>query len=286
LGEILSIFYHDIFDYPLTQKELSRWSLNPRSIIKGKVNANRVSRVKLNVKGKYIYISDREETVVKRLMRSESSKAKMVIANNASAVLSKIPTIKFVGVTGALAMENASDESDIDLMVISSKGTLWMTRLLSFVLLKVKGFDLRRSAVTDEKDKLCLNIWLDESDLRWRVGKRNIFTAHEIAQVVPLVDRDATHRKFISKNAWVKNFWPNAMSNAAIKQQSNQEYAFVRKIARLLEPLARTIQKLYMRGKVTREVVMPTRALFHPIDWSSTIEARMESIVNNLSAAD
>ncbi len=92
-GELLSIYYHDIFDYPLTQDELIKWGLN-LSIANGKkLSKEKIIRTGINIKGGHFYLSGRKEIVVKRLMRGQSSKRKMAIAKGAARVLSSIPTI-------------------------------------------------------------------------------------------------------------------------------------------------------------------------------------------------
>lgn len=286
-GELLSIYYHDIFDYPLTQDELNKWSMNLLSITGKNINKEKIARTAISIKGNYIYLSGREENVVKRLMGGVASKRKMAIARKAAAVLSSVPTIRFVGVTGALAMENANEESDIDLLIISSKGTLWATRIVAYIVLKIKGFDLRRSGDSDEKDKLCLNIWLDERELAWDRKDRNAFTAHEIAQVVPLINKGSIYKRFINKNIWIRKFWPSAIGHVGKSKNTNSNANSVfSSLMRVFEPIARVAQYLYMKKKITREVVTPTRALFHPVEWSSVVEARMESIIENLYTGD
>jgi predicted nucleotidyltransferase len=219
-------------------------------------------------------------------MREESSKRKMAIAKSAARVLSSIPSIKFVGVTGALAMKNASEESDIDLMIVSSGGTLWVTRIAVYLILKLKGFDLRKSGDINEKDKLCLNIWLDEDDLLWSRKERNIFVAHEISQVIPLVSKNGMYEKFVNKNKWTRKFWPNATRKVSTSNSTKyNKRKLTIGVMRILEPFARATQYLYMKNKITREVVTPTRALFHPVEWSGIIESRMESIIENLSTS-
>ena len=54
-------------------------------------------------------------------------------------------------------------------------------------------------------------MWLDESDMVWQRKDRNIYTAHEIAQIVPLINKDKTYEKFLSHNRWILDFWPNAV---------------------------------------------------------------------------
>ena len=58
-------------------------------------------------------------------------------------------------------------------------------------------------------DKICLNLWLDETALSLPRNQRNLYTAHEVVQVKPILDRDYTYLKFIIANLWLKNYLPN-----------------------------------------------------------------------------
>ena len=113
-----------------------------------------------------------------------------------------IPWVKLVALTGARAMNNASANDDIDLMIITSKNRLWLTRLLLSILL----FPWLRRAKKISR-RLCLNLWLDESALA--IKTRNLYTAHEICQLKPLYNCEATYQKFISANLWVKTYLAN-----------------------------------------------------------------------------
>jgi predicted nucleotidyltransferase len=267
-----SLVYHDIFDYPLTLAELVRWLPGK------KVKACNLGNLLFKHKSGHFYLDGREGIVLRRLMRQRSSKKKIKIAKKAARVLAFIPTIKGVGITGALAMKNADETADIDLIIITTQGTLWISRFLSMVLLVLFGFSIRRFGQRDEKDKLCLNIWLDETDLLWE--KRNIYTAHEIAQIIPLVNKNCIFEKFFKENKWIKNFWPNAVRlrdtrNVARDTKSDSAW-YLGIFILIFEPLARKLQFWYMRKKITREVVTKTRALFHPIDWSKYIMNKIE----------
>ena len=262
--ELISIIYHDIFDYPLTVFELIKWNAG------NKVKLSKTQEVKVVGKRGYLFIKDKEGIILKRFMRRRISTRKMAMAKRAAKILSFIPTIKMVAVTGALAMENANEEADIDLMIITSKGTLWTTRLFTLLLLGVLRIPRRKYGDRNQKDKLCLNIWLDENNLAWR--KRNIFTAHEIAQIKPLVNKKEAYEKFISKNKWIADYWPNA-----VKIQSYSRQTDIRpSLLTIFEPLTRKFQLWYMRDKVTREVVTPTRALFHPVDWGDVVASKLK----------
>lgn len=265
-SEKLSVYYHNLFDFPLTFADLIKWK--PSKYLAFKQGGDPVI-----YQSGYYFLDGRRGLVYKRSLRGRISAKKMEIAHKTSQVLSLMPGIKMVAVTGSLAMGNAGDESDIDLFIITGKSRLWTTRILSYLVLKIFGFGLRMSGGGDQKDKLCLNMWMDEADLAWRKGDRNIYTAHEIAQVLPLVNKDNTYEKFLFKNKWILEFWPNAVKIANCESKISRS----RSGKGLLERVSYRIQLNHMKSKITREIVTPTRAIFHPQDWGKVIVERLAS---------
>ena len=257
-----SIFYHNIFKYPLTFSELFRWS------------AKNVPEVppRIGCKNGYYFIEGSEGLIYKRAVRKRYSQNKTKIARKAAKLISLIPSIKMVGLTGSLAMENADKGGDIDLILITKNGKLWTSRIIVYTILKLFGFRLRSPLNSRQKDRLCLNIWLDETDLGWRKKERNFYTAHEILQTIPLVDKKGTFERFLSENKWALDFWPNAAEIRITK--NNSSYTKQRRL-NLIESLAYKAQLSYMKTKVTREIVKPTRAIFHPNDLSKEIIGKM-----------
>ncbi len=254
MSDYTSIFYHDIFDYSLTPSELKKW-----------YTPIKIENLTKAVKNKQLLIK-------KRFEKEKYSKGKLVMAKKASKILEKIPTIKFIGITGALAMNNADKTSDIDLMIITQKGTLWTTRLISYLVNWLIGTKIRKAGDVNEKDKLCLNMWLDENDLFF--ADHNLYTAHEIAQVVPLVNKDKIYERFLWKNRWILEYWPNSVKirnpNIEIRNVSNF-------VLRALNLIAFKMQYIYMKSKITREVITKTRALFHPQDWGKVVLDRLKT---------
>lgn len=291
-SEKLAICYHDIFDYPLTKEELKKWS--PK-----KVKGFNLSR-KISTNGNYYFVNGRKFVVKKRLKNEKYSKKKLQIAVRASKLMSLIPTIKMVGITGALAMNNAARESDIDFLVVTKNNTLWLTRPVVYILLWLFGYKSRISfntktkyknifeyivalfeilrtfdlKIKDEKDRFCINMWLDEYDLTWDKKDRNIYTAHEILQVVPIVNKDNTFDKFLSSNQWVTSFWSNKIKT--------EKYKIIRikntnKLLSFIEVVCFKLQHNYMKSKIVREIVTPTRAIFHPNDWGRAVISKLAS---------
>ena len=270
-GEFSSIVYHDMFDYPLTFKDMIRWKTGP-----GIEPLFKEASV-VQTSG-YYYLEGQTPLVLKRTMRMRLSRNKISIAKKAAKLLSLVPTVKMVGLTGALAMRNTNDDSDIDVMIVTKEGTLWATRITAYLLLKVFGVKMRKPGNHEQKDKMCLNIWIDEKDLGWGKKSQNIFTAHEIAQIEPLYDRGGAYKKLMEKNKWIKRYWPNAVQKKYFIKKKGSVYANLTILPFILfEPIARKIQMAYMKNKITRETVTPTKALFHPVDWSSIVMDRLQN---------
>ncbi|QQG47670.1 MAG: nucleotidyltransferase domain-containing protein [Candidatus Woesebacteria bacterium] len=258
-----SIYYHNLFEYPLTASELIKWKVTSGIKLKRDLFFS-------NSSGFY-FLKNKENLIKKRFQKEKISEKKIRIAIKASKIIKKIPTILFVGLTGSCAMKNATSKSDIDLIIIVKKDTLWITRPFVYLLLEIFGFPFRRSFSKNLKDRLCLNIWLDTKNLRWKT--KNIFTAHEIAQIKPLVNHQKTHQKFLNKNKWILDFWPNAVKiPRKLKFTKNSSKIENLLIHKFIENLAFKAQYLYMKPKITREVITKNRAIFHPINWSKKVE--------------
>lgn len=239
---LLTVLYADIFDYPLTRDELRNWMMFGEGSPFGKK--------------KYYFLSGRDNLVKIRRDRAKWQPKKWDIARLAARELSRIPTIQLVGVTGGLAMNNARREDDIDLFIVSARGTLWITRLLSIVRL----WKIRRTRNdTNVTDKVCLNMFMTEDHLE--VAERDLFAAHEILQMKPLWARGDTYQKFLKANGWVRTFLPNVKTPPVKRLPAAPTFPF-----RIIEPIAKTLELAYMRRHRTQEVITDTTLRFHPKD--------------------
>lgn len=269
--EKISIYYHNLFDFPLNFSELVKWKAGLGLSFKN-------VGPEISNKNGYYFVNGKSGVVYKRLLHKRFSSKKMSIAKKAARIISYIPFVKMVGLTGSLAMYNSAENSDVDLLVVTQEGRLWTTRFLVYSLFKLLNVSIRKPGDTNEKDKLCLNMWMDESVLTWSKKDRNIYTAHEIAQIVPLFSKDKTYSKFIYKNKWVLKFWPNAVDK---KYLTKKEYVLASKAQKtvvknsFIENICFSIQKKYMQNKISREVVTKNKAFFHPQDWGSFVLKRI-----------
>lgn len=253
--------YHDIFKFPLKRFELGKWQ-------PGKKVKLKVGRPKVEFIGDYFVLSGKKYFIKERLDREVASRKKLKTLAQAKQILEKNNNILMVAITGSLAMAAASENSDIDLMVIVKKGKLWSTRLNVLLFLMKHKIVTRRADDKEERDKLCLNIWLDERDLE--IISKNPYTAHELAQIVPVINRGDTYEKLIAANKWILDYWPNSTTIKNYQPESGG-YGFML-LSFVVEKAAYFLQIIYMNRKRTREVVTPTRAFFHPTDWSVKVK--------------
>jgi D-beta-D-heptose 7-phosphate kinase/D-beta-D-heptose 1-phosphate adenosyltransferase len=232
-------------------------------------------QTKANVEYKdgFYFVRGSGRLIYKRTVRKRISQKKIKIAKKATRVISLMGNVKMVGISGSLAMENAEEGGDIDLMIITKKGKLWTTRVVVYFLLKLFGFFIRTSGKVNQKDGLCLNIWLDESDMVWNKEEKNYFTAHEILQIIPLFNKNKTYENFLLNNKWALDFWPNVVD---IKYKNKSLSTKLSKLG-LIDSLAFKAQYLYMKPKITRELITQTRAIFHPNDLSAKILAKIST---------
>ena len=263
---ILATFaYHDIFDYPLKVDEVHKYLIAAKSSLSSVQEVLRELKI-LGIIGErhgYFFLKNRPNLVAGRLQRAKYSQAKLKRARTYQKLLTLIPTVQLIAISGALAMENSHKKDDIDLVLISKKNTLWTTRFLANILL----FPFKRKPQTDSttNNKACLNLFLDEGDLT--ITPPNLYFAHEICQMKPLWDRDGTYSRFIKSNQWIYKYLPNwkikkSMVNG--KWQMANKKSIVNCQLSIVERTLRSFQLWYMRKKVSAEKIGEHQLFFHP----------------------
>lgn len=210
--EILrTLAYGDIFDYPLKTREIWRFLIGSKKTSYRAVAKQLSWLVEakfLGKEGDFYFLLKRRKTVNIRRRREYWSKKKLKIARRGAKWLRLISMIQMVGVTGALAMKNSNKNDDIDLLIVTSKNRLWLTRLVTVILIELIA-KRRRPGDIDVRDKICLNMFLDEENLAVPSNERDLFSAHEVCQLLPLWEKGGVYNKFIKKNKWVKDYLPN-----------------------------------------------------------------------------
>jgi len=264
---IKTLIYADIFDFPLKAGELHRFLISSKETQHSQVKTSLNQFVKTNRvgnRGDYYFLKSRPKLARLRPFREIISREKQKKSRGVGNWLRLFPTIKSVYITGALALNNAKKSDDIDLMIITKTNWLWTTRLI--VNLLFDCFKIRRKPKSRlVANKFCLNLWLDDTHLSLPRKNRNLYTAHEIAQAIPLWDRDNTHQQFLYQNHWISKFLPNfPLPSKPHPTKTKQPQTLSSQHVNIIERLVYKIQRYYMKSRLTREQVSHHSAFFHP----------------------
>ncbi|MEI6326964.1 MAG: hypothetical protein WCO78_02480 [Candidatus Roizmanbacteria bacterium] len=199
--------------------------------------------------------------------RSDETARKLSMLRTFFALCRSIPTISMIGLTGSCSINNARPDDDIDLMIITSTGRIFTTRLIVSCIALLLGLKHARGAKHDP-DKVCLNLWLDDSDLAIPSSKVCLYSAREIAQLHVLFDRNNSYDRLLEQNQWVKRYLPNFISSRPVRNTTplSSHHSFFTHIIDILERVARFFQLKQIKRHLTREYVTDTQLWFHPID--------------------
>lgn len=267
---LATLAYADIFDYPLTLKEIFRFLITSQKIKEEEIKKairTLLKEGKIGKMGRFYFLKGREEIVFLRKKRQKESNLKIKKAEKISKYLRFLPLIKMVALTGNLAVKNSSESDDIDFLIVTKKGWLWTGRFLTTVLLEILGCR-RRPGDKKFKDKICLNMFWDEGYLSLPSSWRNLFTAHEICQIEPLWQKDDVYFKFLFKNRWVKKYLANfelEKKNIFFEENKNKPPFS------LVEKILKKVQLYYMQKRRTKEKITSGIIAFHPRDLSPDI---------------
>jgi hypothetical protein len=197
---VQAVAYADVFDYPLMADEVHRYLIGAqanRSVVRTVLSSGRLVPEPLTRSGKYFTLVGREHTIETRRARAATAADYWRRAVRYGHLLGNLPFVRMVAVTGALAMDNVAD-GDVDFLIITEPGRLWLCRALVVGLVKAAAL---------RKIELCPNYFLSERALE--LTERNLFTAHEVAQMVPLSGA-ATYQRLRDLNRWTDGYLPNA----------------------------------------------------------------------------
>lgn len=240
---VQTIAYVDVFDYPLTAAEVHRY-LEGISVPEWKVEAllangrlvpHRISRCQ-----GYFMLPGREDIIATRQKREENARKLWPEALRYGRLIASLPFVKMVAVTGSLAVNNADPNADIDYLIITENGRLWLCRAFTIAIVKLAA----RQGIT-----LCPNYFLSERSLVFE--QRNLYIARELAQMIPISGFDV-YEKLRQLNTWTADFLPNAHHSP---RQTTVPFSHLRHIRKPIEvilrsPLGTHLEKWEMTRKI------------------------------------
>lgn len=273
---LTALTYSDGFNFPLTLDEL--WLFLPPSTIKKEELPHLIKKSSLvSMRGAYICLTGRESVCDTRRKHDTQVQKQREKAQKIADILSRLPWVLCICISGSLAAGQYKDHDDIDFFVITKQDTIWLSRLYILGILQILG-KRRRKEELHAPHSICVNMFIDTKGLFLGVLGQDIYIAREIAQLKVLVNKQKTFEKFLIENRWVKTFLPHAFTLHPVHIPDPRASSF----SRCMNTLARFLQMKSIARTKTTERIEEHLVAFHPADYHLRILAQFEAKVRTI----
>src|SRR6476646_6614231 len=200
LAILKTLAYFDIFDYPLSEKDIKNFL---ECYISDEILASALLQLLLD---KIIFRVDQFYSLQNNRQRAEEriqgnlrAQSLIVKATRIGAFLYKFPYVKGVAVSGSLSKNYADKKADIDFFIITKANRLWIARTILHLFKKL-------TFLVGKENFFCMNYFVDEE--AFVIPEKNIYTAVEIVTLLPVAGA-FTLNKFFEQNQWTKKWLPS-----------------------------------------------------------------------------
>ncbi len=296
-GAMSAMLYYDHFQYPPTHEELcqfahhfdrGKFERHVRKLVQEGLILKRTFREVRLVEGRetdvvcaryalrgkmYVFhdIESRHQEAIKKLKRIEKYMR----------ILALFPQIVMAGVSGSVSMYVARELDDIDVFIITRKGSLWIGRVIAICVAEFLRMRRRRTDV-HVQDKVCLNLFFDQCDMMIPPHKHNVYVAHELVQMKPAFSRSDAYNTLLCTNRWVLSLFPQSIRNRLLGKKSRvlflvpSAWRFLH-ILSVINGLCGYIQRIFIeRHKKGSEYITSTQLWFFPRDNQPHIMSSIE----------
>lgn len=197
---IKTLAYYDIFDYPLKAEEIY-YNLGTNSVSLTEIENEVEQLCKIGItfnKNNFYLLRNNENFISRRLEGNRLAEKKLISAYRMTKLISKFPYVRAVLLSGSISKGYMEKDSDVDYFIITHPNRLWVTRLLLMLFKKVFLLNSRKV--------FCINYFVDTETLE--IEEKNIFTATELATLIPIYGKDL-YDELYKNNIWIKKFYPN-----------------------------------------------------------------------------
>lgn len=237
LAVLRSVVYASLFDYPLTLAQL-RATLVEVSADEAMVAAwwrdSEFLQAAIEHRDGLYFPAGRGDLVQTRSRREVLSRDLLERDRRLIALVSRMPFVRMVAVSGSLAHLNAERSADLDLFVITAPHRVWSVTLSVLVIARLLGW----------RKRMCLNYVISEAALAIAPG--DLFSANQIIHLRPIVGHDV-FAAFIEANPFVREFYPNFTVGQL--RDSRPKTQHPRPKTPLFERVSRWIYGRHLKGK-------------------------------------
>lgn len=208
LAVLRSVIYASLFEYPLTLAQLGA-TLVEVSADTATVAAwwrdSEFLQAAIEHRDGLYFPAGRSDLVDTRTRREALSRDLLERDRRLIALVSRMPFVRMVAVSGSLAHLNAERSADLDLFVITAPHRVWSVTLSVLLIARLLGW----------RKRMCLNYVISQDALS--IAPADLFSANQIIHLRPIAGHDV-FADFIDANPFVRNFYPNFLAG----QQANR----------------------------------------------------------------
>jgi hypothetical protein len=235
-----TVVYYDILDYPLTSFEIWKYLIRDQEIVGGgkekkslgdiirELESDEIKKHLDEYRGFY-FLKGRKELVEQRIERNKISEKKFKTIRKICHLIRCVPFVRMIAVTGAVAMKNAGEKSDLDLMVAIKGGRIFTGRILVTGLVHLLGMRRYGKKIAN---RICLNYFITDKSLE--ISLKDLFSSSEYSFIVPVFGWKC-FREFQNKNEWIKKYRENFQPDEIAGWKIIKDSAFSKSVRRIGE---------------------------------------------------
>lgn len=269
---IRALIYSDIFHYPLTSDEIfQRLDVDCPSMDDVELELSRLIEDKTIFRfGSFYCLRDDVALALRRESGNRRARQVMPKAIRRSKLIHSFPFVQAVMISGSLSKNYFDNNSDIDFFIVTAPGRVWLTRAILGAFQKV--------FLLNSHKYFCVNYYVSEDQLS--IDERNIFTATELATLIPVCNTEV-YARLIENNNWLKDFYPQ--HQPAIARNYTTSVSWLKSVFEwTLLPFASALDRWVMRRLTARSLRMYGHQL-NATDFSVAFKASEHVSKNHAS---
>jgi hypothetical protein len=199
LAIIRSVLYASLFDYPVTLAELRRTlieSVQSEAEILRTYRSSAIVHELVDCREGFFFPRGCDTFVGERRRREARSRVFLEQNRTLLNVISAVPFVRLMALSGSVAHLNADRDADLDLFIVTKGRRVWSVTVAVLVLAKL----MRRRRI------VCANFVV--ADSRLALDPQDLYTASQLIHLRPLCG-EAVFRQLLAANPFVARLYPN-----------------------------------------------------------------------------
>jgi len=241
-----TIAYFDLCDFAPTLLDIERWLLKTDKLhTLSDIKSALASHPKIASKEGFYFLRGREALVTLRKQKYSWTEQKWKRARRYIRFLACMPYVEGIWLVNSMGWENAKQQSDIDLLIVTTPGHIWSARFWTTAMMRL----LRQRPHEQLQDRaLCLSLYVSADSLNlqpYQLTQNDIHYQFWANQCSPLYD-NGHYAQFVQQNAWLTE----AFSSLKWTEKTERRTITLRRPERLLKYLLRLLCNEHLLEKI------------------------------------